>query len=179
MHFAFQEVAYRNVDIVASEKRYSALLALLDALVGCHGRVGAAEVLGVNYRTLRNPLDSRQLSRHLRQVLEKFGSSSPANGTPSAVVNEADVGEGQEASLLQRVNELEVENKELMMVVEAQTAHLQELWRRVTSLEEGQWSGVWRWPGQKNRRYREAGGVASGVTYPLQVPGCHNSSPVK
>ena len=100
-----------NVDIVASEKRDSALLALLDALVGCHGRVGAAEVLGVNYRTLRNPLDTRQLSSYLRQVLEKFGSSSPANGTPSTVGNEADLGEGQEASLLQRMNELEVENK--------------------------------------------------------------------
>ena len=42
-----------NDVIVASEKRDSALLALLDALVGCHGRVGTAEVLGVNYRTLK------------------------------------------------------------------------------------------------------------------------------
>ena len=159
-----------NDDIFASKERDSALLALLGALVGCHGRVGAAEVLGVNYRTLKKALESREMTSYLRQVLEEFGSSSPANGTPSAVGSEVGVGEGegQETSLLQRVNELEVENMELKMVVEAQTAHLQELWRRVTSVEEGQGSGVLRRPGRKNRRNKDGGGVGSGVTYPLQ-----------
>ena len=142
-----------NDDIFASKERESALLALLGALVGCHGRVGAAEVLGVNYRTLKKALESREMTSCLRQVLEEFGSPSPANGTPSAVGSEVGVGvgegEGQETSLLQRVNELEVENMELKMVVEAQTAHLQELWRRVTSLVERQGSGVLRLTGQK------------------------------
>ena len=159
-----------NDDIFAVEDRDSALLALSDALVGCHRRVGAAEVLGVNYRTVKKALDSRELTRHLRQVLEEFGSSSPASGASSAAGNEAGVGEDEdgEAALLQRVDELEAENMELKVVVEAQTAHLQELWRRVNSLEERQGSGALRRFGQKNRRNRELGGVASGVTCPLQ-----------
>ena len=150
------------------EKRDSAFLAILGALVDCHGRVGAAKALGVNYRTLRKTLDSRQLTRHMRQALQKFGGSSPPSGSPQTVADGAEVDQVQDASLLQRVIELEVENHDLKMVVEAQTAHLQELWRRVASLEERQGSGVFRRWGQKNRRRGEAGGVASAVTHPVQ-----------
>ena len=45
------------------------LLDLLDALVSDRGRT-AARVLGVNYRTMMNCYDSRQVSRLRRQVAE-------------------------------------------------------------------------------------------------------------
>ena len=45
---------------------------LLDALVVERGRVPAAQVLGVNYRTLALCCDSRQSSRRMRPALVEF-----------------------------------------------------------------------------------------------------------
>ena len=48
------------------------LLDLLDALVDGQGRVPAARVLGVNYRTLSHCCDTRQVSRRMRLALVEF-----------------------------------------------------------------------------------------------------------
>jgi len=58
-----------EVDTLLSD---GALLDLLDALVEARGRVPAAGVLGVNYRTLALCCDSRQVSLRMRQALVDF-----------------------------------------------------------------------------------------------------------
>ncbi|MDE0102394.1 MAG: hypothetical protein OXN89_08435, partial [Bryobacterales bacterium] len=47
------------------------LLALLDDLVYAEGRLKAAQALGVNYRTLVKVVESGQLSRRMRDALER------------------------------------------------------------------------------------------------------------
>ncbi|MCY3735778.1 MAG: hypothetical protein OXG13_05220, partial [Gemmatimonadaceae bacterium] len=47
------------------------LLALLDDLVHAEGRLKAAQVLGVNYRTLVKVVESGQVSRRMRDALER------------------------------------------------------------------------------------------------------------
>lgn len=64
------------------------LLELLDRLVEGRGRVGAAEALGVNYRTLVACIESRRLSRRMRTALAKFTESE-------AVSDEMDTGCGR------------------------------------------------------------------------------------
>ena len=138
-------------------KKYTdaALWGLLDALVGDEGRVGAGEELGVNYRTLQNCLDSRRLTRRMREALEEFGNLASVAGKQPSVTGEAGSGEEpvktlaqlmadleaeieelQETgeALAQGVAELEAENRELQETNESQTAHLKDVDRWVGAL---------------------------------------------
>ena len=67
------------------------LLDLLDALVDGQGRVPAARVLGVNYRTLSHCCDTRQVSRRMRLALVEFhaarGSVEAEEGIGDAPTN--------------------------------------------------------------------------------------------
>ncbi len=54
--------------------------ALLQDLALTHGRVQAAELLGVNYRTLVRSLESGQLSATMRQALERYVAELPDDG---------------------------------------------------------------------------------------------------
>ena len=56
------------------------LLDLLDALVEERGRVPAAQILGVNYRTLALCCDSRQVSRRMRRALVEFRDRGGSGG---------------------------------------------------------------------------------------------------
>ena len=86
-----------------SEDLNTALLELLDDLVGDRGRVGAADVLGVNYRTLQHCLESRRLSRRMLEALEYYRSSAPVVVDLPSAAEEAGPEEGQGESLEQRV----------------------------------------------------------------------------
>ncbi len=116
-----------------------ALLDLLDALVDGQGRVPAARVLGVNYRTLSHCCDSRQVSRRMRQALVDFhracGSGAAEEGVGDAPPD-ADVD-----ALRQRVAELEGENAELRELADGQARQLRELTRRLAALDDDRQSG--------------------------------------
>ena len=118
-----------------SEDLNTALLELLDDLVGDRGRVGAADVLGVNYRTLQHCLESRRLSRRMREALEHYRSSAPVVVDLPAAAEETGPGEGQGESLEQRVSDLESENRALHETIEALAGQLDELRHRVATLE--------------------------------------------
>ena len=118
-----------------SEDLNTALLELLDDLVGDRGRVGAADVLGVNYRTLQHCLESRRLSRRMREALEHYRSSAPVVVDLPAAAEETGPGEGQGESLEQRVADLESENRALQETIEALAGQLDELRHRVATLE--------------------------------------------
>ena len=118
-----------------SEDLNTALLELLDDLVGDRGRVGAADVLGVNYRTLQHCLESRRLSRRMREALEHYRSSAPVVVDLPATTEETGPGEGQGESLEQRVADLESENRALHETIEALSGQLEELRRQVANLE--------------------------------------------
>ncbi len=109
-----------------------ALSDLLDALVDEQGRVPAARVLGVNYRTLSHCCDSRQVSRRMRQALVEFRDRSGDGDVPP----DADVD-----ALRQRVAELEDENAELRELADEQARQLEELTGRLAALEDSQQSG--------------------------------------
>ena len=113
----------------------TALLELLDDLVGERGRVGAADVLGVNYRTLQHCLNSRRLSRRMREALEHYRSSAPVVVDLLAAAEETGPGEDQGESLEQRVAGLEGENRALREFIEALSGQLEELRHRVATLE--------------------------------------------
>ncbi len=105
-----------------------ALLDLLDALVEERGRVPAAQVLGVNYRTLSHCCDSRQVSRRMRQALVEFHA---ARGSADCA---KDVGDADGAAVVvdaeareRRVAELEEENRRLRETVAEQDCRLEEL----------------------------------------------------
>ncbi len=116
-----------------------ALLDLLDALVDARGRVPAAGVLGVNYRTLALCCDSRQVSRRMRRALVEFRERRGVGG------GEAGDGDGPPdegvAALRQRVAELEDENAELRELADEQARQLEELTRSLAALEDRRQSG--------------------------------------
>ncbi len=116
-----------------------ALLDLLDALVDQQGRVPAARVLGVNYRTLSYCCDSRQVSRRMRQALVDFhrarGSGAAEEGVGDAPPD-ADV-----EALRHRVAELEDENAELRELADERDRQLEELTRQLAALEDDRQSG--------------------------------------
>ena len=118
-----------------------ALLDLLDALVEERGRVPAARVLGVNYRTLAICCDSREVSRRMRRAL------LDCRNADASISGEREDGDGDRppnggvAALEQRVSDLEDENFELRELVDEQSRQLEELARRVAALEGGQQSG--------------------------------------
>ena len=72
-----------------------ALLDLLDVLVAERGRVPAAEVLGVNYRTLALCCDSREVSRRMRQALVDFrdAGANDEHGDVAPEVGDGNAGE--------------------------------------------------------------------------------------
>ena len=101
------------------------------------GRVPAARVLGVNYRTLSHCCDSRQVSRRMRQALVEFHAvrGSVEEGVGDAPPN-ADVDAPR-----QRVAELEDENAELRELADEQARQLEELAGRLAALGGRQQSG--------------------------------------
>ena len=115
------------------------LLELLDALVEARGRVPAAQVLGVNYRTLANCCDTRQVSRRMRRVLEEFrergGAGEKEDGDGDGPPD------GDVAVLHQRVADLENENSQLRELADEQAGQLEELTRRLAVLEDDRQSG--------------------------------------
>ena len=116
-----------------------ALLDLLDALVDEQGRVPAARVLGVNYRTLSHCCDSRQVSRRMRHALVEFHA---ARGSVEAEKGAGDVPPDADVDALrQRVSELEGENAELRELADGQARQLEELTRRLVELEDREQSG--------------------------------------
>ena len=56
--------------------------ALLQDLAHTHGKVQAAELLGVNYRTLARCLESGELTAKMRQALERYAGELPDDGVP-------------------------------------------------------------------------------------------------
>ena len=96
------------------------LMDLLVALVGYRGRLGATEVLGVNFRTLKKPLDSGRLTRRMRQALEEFGNSAPTVDDPETVGDGTALGEVPLILLERRVAELETEREQLWEAIKAQ-----------------------------------------------------------
>ena len=147
---------------VFGEDLNTALLELLDDLVGDRGRVGAADVLGVNYRTLQHCLESRRLSRRMREALEHYRSSAPFVADLPAATEETGPGEGQGESLEQRVADLEGENRALRETIEALAGQLEEYRRRMANLE-----------GPETNR---AGSEPPAVDQELQGEGCQHSS---
>ena len=117
------------------------LLGLLDALVEARGRVPAAQVLGVNYRTLALCCDSRQVSPRMRRALVEFRDRGSAGGGETGDGNGDGSPDGDVAVLRQRVAELEGENAELRELADEQARQLEELTRRLAELEDGNPSG--------------------------------------
>ena len=120
------------------------LLDLLDALVDDRGRVGAAEALGVNYRTIMTCCDSRRVSRQMRQALADFRDGGFVDDG-GAEVSDGDGGRGltedESQPLEQRVAALEEEGRELRKMIGAQAGQLEELGCRVAQLEQLQQRG--------------------------------------
>ncbi len=115
---------------------------LLDALVEGRGRVPAARVLGVNYRTLALCCDSRQVSTRMRRALLEFrvwgsyagGEAEESEGEPVDVAGD-NRQDDDGAALRRRVAELEDENSRLRELVDDQARQLEELTRRLAALE--------------------------------------------
>ena len=112
------------------------LMDLLVALVGYRGRLGATEVLGVNFRTLKKALDTGQLTPRMRQALEKVGNSAPTVDDPEKVGVGTALGEVQLILLDRRVVELETERGQLWEAIKSQSAQIEELKGRLPVLEE-------------------------------------------
>ena len=111
------------------------LLDLPDTLVEERGRVPAAQVLGVNYRTLALCCDTRQVSRRMRRALLEFSNAGGAYG------GEVEDGDGDVVALRERVAEMEEENAELRELVDDQARQFEELGRRLAALEDRRQSG--------------------------------------
>ena len=113
------------------------LLDLLDALVNDRGPTGAAEALGVNYRTVTRCQRSRRVTRRMRQVLQEFRDSQDVNNDgPDVGAGDGTRADGAGESQHDRVAALEQENRELRETVEAQAQELDALRRQVADLEE-------------------------------------------
>ena len=165
----------------------AALWGVLDALIGDQGRVGATEKLGVNYRTLKNCLESRRLTRRMREALEKFVTLAPVVGKPLAVAGGAGSQEGQGKTLAQlmadleaeiqklretgeglaqRVADRETENRELQETNDTQTAHLKDRDRWIGVLVQGELrSGMLSKIGLSGRR-RDRDAIIAGFADP-------------
>jgi len=113
------------------------LLDLLDALVNDQGPTGAAEALGVNYRTVSRCQRSRRVTRRMREVLEEFRDSQDAGDDgPDVGAGDGTRADGAGESQHDSVAALERENRELRETVEAQAEELDALRRQVAELEE-------------------------------------------
>ena len=117
------------------------LLELLDGLVNERGRVPAAQVLGVNYRTLALCCESRQVSRRMREALLEFRNAGRAISGETETADGDGTLDAGVAALRQRVAELEDENAELRELADEQARQLEELNHRLAGLESGRQSG--------------------------------------
>ena len=112
------------------------LLDLLDALVNERGWTGAAEALGVNYRTVARCQRSRRVSRLMRQALVEFRDSQGVGDGGDGT------GDDLEETLRERAAALERENRELRETVEAQAAELERLRQQIAEMgDQGQPAG--------------------------------------
>jgi len=102
-----------EVDCEPGTESDAALLDLLDALVEERGRVPAAQVLGVNYRTLALCCDSLQVSRRMRRALVEFRDRGGDGGSETVDGDGDGPPDGEVAALWERVAELEDEKAEL------------------------------------------------------------------
>ena len=113
----------------------------LDALVEERGRVPAARVLGVNYRTLALCCNSRQVSLRMRRALLEFrhrgsevgGDAAGGEGEPGDVDGD-NRQDDDVAACRQRVAGLENENFPLRELVDGQARQVEELNRRLAAL---------------------------------------------
>ena len=111
------------------------LLDLLDALVEEQGRVTGAQVLGVNYRTLANCCDTRQVSRRMRQALVAFRDAGGLVSDQPDSVGDVNQTEERGDILARRVGELEAENAGLRELVAERERELEELRPRMAELQ--------------------------------------------
>ncbi|MYC33284.1 MAG: hypothetical protein F4X64_08920 [Chloroflexi bacterium] len=111
-----------------------ALLDLLDALVEERGRVPAAQVLGVNYRTRALCCDSGQVSRRMRRALVEFRDRGSAGGGETGDGGGDGPPDEGVGALRQRVAELEEENAELRELADDQAHQLEQLNHRLAGL---------------------------------------------
>ncbi len=118
-----------------------ALLDLLDALVEERGRVPAAQVLGVNYRTLALCYDTREVSRRMRRALVEFRERGGVGGGEAGDGDGDGPPDGGVAALRERVAELENENCKLRELAGDQARQLEELTRRLAALEDSRRPG--------------------------------------
>ena len=89
----------------------------------------------VDYRTLVNCEQSRQVSRRMRQALQEFREAAVGDDGPEVVGSDGEE-DGDAESLGQRVAVLEAENRALWETVEARAGQPEELGRRVAALED-------------------------------------------
>ena len=101
---------------------------LLDTLVDDRGRVAAAEALGVNYRTVARCQQSRRVSRRMRQVLQDTCDDAADIGAGDTV------GDDAEETVEYGSAALELENRTLREMVQAQAEEMEVLRRRVSEL---------------------------------------------
>jgi len=112
------------------------LLDLLDALVNDRGPTGAAEALGVNYRTVSRCQRSRRVTQRMRQVLQEFRDAQDAgDDAPDVSAGDGTRADGAGESQHDLVIALERENRELRETVESQAEELEALRRQVAELE--------------------------------------------
>ena len=152
-----------------------ALLDLLDALVEERGRVHAAQVLGVNYRTLAFCCDLRRVSRRMRRALVEFRDRGGVGDGETEVGDGDGPPDGDVTALQERVAELENENAKLRELAVDQARQLEVLTRRLATLEDGRQSddsadvvGV---DADDKRRHHQVDGVAQDWKPPRRRPG--------
>ena len=111
------------------------LMEQLKELARQRGRVKAAQMLGVNFRTLVASIESGKLSRRMREALEKMAKTDEGFDDAAA---DNDSGE-----LVQRVDALEEEVGSLRQIVEEQEDGMRKLAQRVEKLEATQHEVKW------------------------------------
>ena len=107
------------------------LMERLKELARQRGRVKAAQLLGVNFRTLAASIESGKLSRRMREALLKMGELDEGSGDAGG----ADVDKGE---LVKRVETLENEVEGLQQAVNEQADGTRELAQRLKKLEADQ-----------------------------------------